>query len=235
MCSNPSYSSQSYYKAGGSVGSETLKVNDHRQGTHSNCIPPCFICLTANYPCANLHDLWLYHTQNWLGRPESLSSFKKNFWQQILKYLLPLESGTYNLSKPNSLCFGKLSKFRVFCHFLCFPCAAGTLQQWWVTWCNNREFFYSTNHDPVPGALGPLPNTIPCPVASGRTSQVYICLQGPEGGQRSAQVTGVRRQPPVDLRCLPLSDHVATSWEGHKTLHICMCAIGTIWGMHIRG
>ena len=40
----------------------------------------------------------------------------------------------YNLSKTNSLCFGKISKFPVFSlrgnffgHFPCFPCAVGTL------------------------------------------------------------------------------------------------------------
>ena len=42
--------------------------------------------------------------------------------------------GISNLRKPNSLCFGKFSKFPVFsltwnlfCHFPCFPCAVGTL------------------------------------------------------------------------------------------------------------
>ena len=42
--------------------------------------------------------------------------------------------GIYNLSKQNSLCFGKISKFPVFSltgncfgHFPCFPCAVGTL------------------------------------------------------------------------------------------------------------
>ena len=40
------------------------------------------------------------------------------------------------MSKPNSLCFGKISKFPVFSligiffgHFPCFPCAVGTLSQ----------------------------------------------------------------------------------------------------------
>ena len=44
----------------------------------------------------------------------------------------------YNLSKPNSLCFGKISKFPVFPErdflshfpcFPCFPCAGGTLNK----------------------------------------------------------------------------------------------------------
>ena len=54
------------------------------------------------------------------------------FALQIVKNLLILESR--NLSKPNSLCFGKIFKVPVFSgqnlfgHFPCFSCAVGTLR-----------------------------------------------------------------------------------------------------------
>ena len=51
--------------------------------------------------------------------------------------------GIYNLSKQNSMCFGKISKFLVFSltgnflgHFPCFPCVVGTLFK-------KQLFFYS--------------------------------------------------------------------------------------------
>ena len=72
-----------------------------------------FPCPTANFPCANLQDLWLLDTQNWLGR---LIKLKKNNWDFRGTF-----RQIYNLSKPNSLCFGKISKFLVFFltyHFL---------------------------------------------------------------------------------------------------------------------
>ena len=70
-----------------------------------------------------------------------LSSFKR-IWEyslHISKYCLPLESGNYNLGKPNFLCFPcVLVTFPnslcfpwqgiVFGHFPCFPCAVGNLR-----------------------------------------------------------------------------------------------------------
>ena len=65
-----------------------------------------------------------------------LSSFKKNrnFSRQYQIIFYFENQGIYNLGKPNSLCFGKISKFPVFSltgnflgHFPCFPCAVGTL------------------------------------------------------------------------------------------------------------
>ena len=56
-------------------------------------------------------DYYIYKTD--------LSSFKKKrFSRQILRYLLPLESGNLQLEQTKfpvlSLCFGKISKFSVF-------------------------------------------------------------------------------------------------------------------------
>ena len=66
----------------------------------------CFPCPSATFPCTNLHDLWLLHTQNWLGRLFQLQS-------QISKYLLPLESGDLQLEQ---------TKFPVFWHNFKIPC-----------------------------------------------------------------------------------------------------------------
>ena len=65
-----------------------------------------------------------------------LSSFR-NIWKfsrQILKFLLPLESGNLQHEENKFPVLGKVSKFPVFSrtgnsfgHFPCFPCAVGTL------------------------------------------------------------------------------------------------------------
>ena len=58
----------------------------------------------------------------------------RNFRSKNLNICYLSNQGIYNLSKLNSLCFGKISKFPVFSltrnffgHFPCFPCAVGTL------------------------------------------------------------------------------------------------------------
>ena len=104
------------------------------QGTHSNCIFkfPVFShfspCPTANFPCVNLNNLQLLHTQ------KQLLETNWNFRGKYCNILYLWDQKVYNLSKPNSLCFGKISKFPVFSltgiflgHFPCFPCAVGTL------------------------------------------------------------------------------------------------------------
>ena len=65
-----------------------------------------FPCLTTN-----LCDLRLFHTQNYLGT--HVQFLKKN-GIVCSKYSLPLDSGNVYLSKQNSLCFGKISKFSMF-------------------------------------------------------------------------------------------------------------------------
>ena len=90
----------------------------------------CFPCPTANFPCANLHNLWLLHTQNWLGRPIMLLekkwiSFAANIaisftfrfraftiWANKIRCVFPV-------FWQNSLCFPcVLTKFP---NSLCFP------------------------------------------------------------------------------------------------------------------
>ena len=84
----------------------------------------CFPCPTANFPCDNLHNLWLLHTQNWLSRPIQLLEKKDFFLRQISQYPLLLESeylqfeqAKFPVFGQNSLCFDKISKFPVFLPF----------------------------------------------------------------------------------------------------------------------
>ena len=83
--------------------------------SNSPCFPYVFPLSDGKF---SLCDLWLLHTQNWLGR---LTKLKKKNWRfswQISKYLLPLESGNLQLERTKfpvfSLYFGKISKFPVF-------------------------------------------------------------------------------------------------------------------------
>ena len=70
----------------------------------------CFPCMTVNFPCANLRDLWLLHTLNCL-----IQILRKNgkFLRQIPKYLLLLGSGKLQLEQ---------TKFPVFWQNFQIPC-----------------------------------------------------------------------------------------------------------------
>ena len=76
-------------------------------------------CPTAIFPCANLCDLLLFHTQN--------SSFKQMeiFAANISKYLLPLESGNLQHEETKFPVFWQNFKIPPLGHFPCFPCAVG--------------------------------------------------------------------------------------------------------------
>ena len=77
-----------------------------------------FPCLTANFPCANLRDLWLLHTPNWLGRHIQLKKLGGNFCGKYRNIFYLRNQGIYNLSNPNFLCFPcVLAKFP---NSLCF-------------------------------------------------------------------------------------------------------------------
>ena len=66
----------------------------------------CFTCPIANFPCANLHHLWLLHRRNWLGRPiQLLGKIMEIFAANIAV------SFTFRIREQNSLCFGKIFKF----------------------------------------------------------------------------------------------------------------------------
>ena len=59
-----------------------------------------------------ISDFYIHKTD--LPDLSSFISFFFRFSRQILKYVLLLESGNLQLEQPNSLCFGKISKFPVF-------------------------------------------------------------------------------------------------------------------------
>ena len=67
------------------LGMIYIEWNMQKQGTHSNYIfkfpvfSQFFPCLTASFPCANLSDLWLLLTKNWLAGSSSFNKFLEIF------------------------------------------------------------------------------------------------------------------------------------------------------------
>ena len=103
------------------------------QGTHANCISkfPVFSLLDCKFFLCQF-TLFVTITYTKLIYPASI--FFRHFRGKYRNMFYLKNQGIYNLSKPNSLCFGKKSKFPVFSltgnffgHFPFFPCAVGTL------------------------------------------------------------------------------------------------------------
>ena len=110
---------------GGGGGTASLKV-----GTH--CLTTAFFDIQLYKRKFSVSKISKYLLPLESGNLELEQTNFPVFWQKI-KYLLPLESGNLELvSKPNSLCFGNISKFpmfsltgNLFCHFSLFSLCSG--------------------------------------------------------------------------------------------------------------
>ena len=105
--------SESVIRAGRPMGTDSLslgtncRVPTQNAFLNSLCFPSFFPCPNANFPCANLRDLWLLHTQNWLIQfPPKLEIFAAN-----IKISFTFRIREFPVF---SLCFGKISKCPVF-------------------------------------------------------------------------------------------------------------------------
>ena len=100
-----------------SHGTVFLIIRVPTQIVFSNSL--CFPCPIANFPCANLHHLWLLHRQNWLGRPIELLGKKMKIFVANIAVSFTFRIGEFTTwANKNSLCFPcVLAKFP---NSLCF-------------------------------------------------------------------------------------------------------------------
>ena len=106
---------------------EVHKVGSPLQGTHSNYIFKFLVFSLSNSKFSWCQFMWFvtitYTKLTW----QTYQALKQKwrFSWQILKYLLPLESGNLQLEQTKFPEFSLTGIFLV--HFRCFPCAVGTL------------------------------------------------------------------------------------------------------------